>query len=114
MWRGLILLALMGCGTEANHLGSPLSWAVSGPVSLVENSVYDARRRAVAGFLADHRDAVLADVDTGGGPALDAAFDLARVPAPQRGQVTARLQKDRALLAQTADALLISLMVSGA
>lgn len=113
MWRGLILLALMGCGTEANHLGSPLTWAVSGPVTLVENTVYDARRRAVAGFLADHRDAVLADIDASGGPMLDAAYDLAQVPGAQRTQVTAQFQRDRALLTREPDALLISLMVSG-
>lgn len=107
------LVALGACGTEANHLGNPLLWPVTLPVSAVEEAVYGARRAEVSDYVADQYPALLADIRASGGPTLATAFDLARVPPETRAVVTARMAGDIALYEADPEALVVALMVSG-
>ncbi|WP_424970211.1 hypothetical protein [Dinoroseobacter sp. S76] len=107
------LVALGACGTEANHLGNPLLWPVTLPVSAVEEAVYSARRAEVSSFVAANYPALLDEIRASGGTTLSEAFDLARVPAASRAEVTARFAEDIALYEADQEALVVALMVSG-
>lgn len=109
----LALLALAGCSTEANHLGNPLLLPVTGLATAAENAVYNARRREVSALVTSDFPAVTADLRAGGGPALAAAMDAARIPEESRPGVTALLQSDIALYASDPEALVVALMVLG-
>ncbi|MEM1078309.1 MAG: hypothetical protein AAGI09_07250 [Pseudomonadota bacterium] len=109
----LCLVALGACGTEANHLGNPLLWPVTLPVSAVEEAVYSARRAEVSGFVAEAYPTLLDEIRAAGGPTLSEAFDVAKVPAAARTEVTARFIQDVALFERDQEALVVALMVSG-
>lgn len=80
--KRLWLLLLAGCTGEANHMGTPLDWAVSGPATIVDNAFYGARRERVRNFLAAE--------GRGFGPTQ--LWELSGTPEANRAQVLAELK----------------------
>ncbi|WP_428540125.1 hypothetical protein [Profundibacter sp.] len=109
------VLALGGC--DMGHLGNPLMWPGMAVGSAVENTTYNARRKKVSDHVNAHQFEILTDIGVGGGPALDKAFDLARIQTTNRAQVLRTLQKEIAMYrpntAEAREQLVIALMVNG-
>ena len=77
-------------------------------------SADSARRGATELAVKDRFAAILAEIDAGGGPALTAAFDAARVPVAERPARTLQLQGDLGLYAANPGALVSALLTFGA
>lgn len=114
--RAAFLLAALGlsaCSGEANHLGNPLLWPVTGAATAAENAAYQQRRGQVEVFVKTNHPALMAEIDAGGGPVLDEAMDLAGIPPGDRPARRLQLGGDRAIYADNPGALVVALMVYG-
>lgn len=108
-----LCLCLTGCGSQANHLGHPLSWPVALPVSAFDNAIYGARRARVSNLVAAEHRALVSQIRADGGATLSHAYDLARIPKETRPAVTAQLRDDVRLYDRDPEALVVALMVLG-
>lgn len=104
---------LAGCTGEANHLGNPLLWPITGAATAAENLAYQRRRGAVEVFVKTNHPALMAEIEAGGGPTLSQAMELAGIPEADRPARTIQLRADRALYADNPGALVVALMVYG-
>ena len=84
-------MGLAGCSAGPSHV--PPLWQLPGAAvsSAVSNAAYDARRSAVKRLVTRDEAALVAEIDRGGGPALDRAMDAARIPPGDRAGVVAEL-----------------------
>lgn len=105
------LIALTACSNDANHLGNPLMLPVSGISTAFGNAAYAQRRGRVEVLVKSNYAAIMADIRSGGGPALSAAFDTAGVPIADRPARIIQLQSDIALYQASPGALVTALMV---
>ncbi len=84
----LLPLLLIGCSSnDSSHLPSifQLPGAIIG--SSVENAIYNAKRRKVEAYVAQHYLAIRQDVLNGGGKSLDGALDTAGEKTDTSGEV---------------------------
>ncbi len=110
----LFLLPLLaGCSGEANHLGNPLLWPVTGLSTAAENAAYNARRGQVEVIVKTNFDQIIADIVAGGGDVLTQAMDTARIPDADRPARVLQMQRDLALYQGNPGALVVALMVYG-
>lgn len=89
----VVLLIFPACasGNDGSHLPRP--WEVPGAVigGGIENSLYKARRQRVKAHIAANFDAIMAEMPDGNGPALERAFELAKVRTDKRPQITSEV-----------------------
>ncbi|MDX8348631.1 hypothetical protein SLH49_11615 [Cognatiyoonia sp. IB215446] len=104
---------LAACSQEANHLGNPLLLPVSGVSTAIGNAAYNERRGRVEVIVKSNFDAIIADINAGGGPVLTEAMDAAGIPAADRPARIIQLQSDLGLYAVNPGALVVALMVYG-
>lgn len=109
----IALATLTACTQEDNHLGNPLSLPGAGLSTVVGNTAYNQRRGRVELIVKSNYDAVLADINAGGGPVLTEAMDAAGIPAADRPTRMLQLQSDMGLYANNPGALVVALMVYG-
>jgi hypothetical protein len=74
---------------------------------------YAARRGAVELAVKGNWPAIIAEIQSGGGPALTQAMDAAGVPAQDRPARIIQLQQESAIYAANPGALVSALMVYG-
>ena len=91
IWFGVILV-LGAC--DMGHLGNPVMWPGMAVGSGLENASYNARRRQIQDHVALHYSEVLADIRSGGGPALTLGADLAHVPPKAHPELIRVLKTD--------------------
>lgn len=108
-----MILALGACTGEANHLGNPLLWPITGLATAAENAAYNQRRGQVEVIVKSNFPAILDDIRAGGGPILSDAMDKAGVPATDRPARITQMQGDLGLYATNPEALVVALMVYG-
>lgn len=77
----ILILLLMGCSGEANHLGNPLTWPVSGAATALSNATYQARRDRVSRYLERNHTQIQAEARTSHGAAFAELARLARISA---------------------------------
>lgn len=109
----LVLIPLAACSNEANHLGNPLLLPISGLGTLAENAVYDHRRGKVETLVKSKYPEILSQIEAGGGPYLDQAMTLARIPQADRPARLIQLKSDLSIYRSSPDALVVALMVYG-
>ena len=80
----VLMVGGSGCSPEPSHL--PPLWQLPGAAvsGVFENAAYDARRDRVKALVTLRERALIAEIDGGGGPALNDAMNAARVPAAKR------------------------------
>ncbi|WP_341222693.1 hypothetical protein [Loktanella salsilacus] len=100
-------LGLLAACNSAGEVQNPFT----GVTSALNAS--DTQRGAVELAVKSEFPAILAQVDAGGGPALNAAFDAAGVPIEDRPARTIQLQRDAGLYASNPGALASTLLVWG-
>jgi hypothetical protein len=108
-----LLTLLAACSNDPNHLGNPIWLPVSGIGTGVENAAYRQRRGQVELIVKSNFDAIVDDINAGGGPVLTEAMDAARVPAADRPARILQMQADMGLYAGNPGALIVALMVYG-
>ena len=100
----------------------PPLWQVPGAAvaSAVENAAYGTRRDAVKRHVTRDEAALIADIDRGGGSALDEAMDAARIPVERRAQLAGELRNEPGVYRRRDDpglldieAVTVALMVYG-
>jgi len=85
---------LCGCaGTEANHIGNPLLLPIGAVTTGVENSVYNARRKRVADYVAANHASLRADVLAGEGLVLEGLFKVAKTPKAKQAALLQELYR---------------------
>lgn len=84
--------------------------ALSSPAA---TAAYQQRRGAVELIVKAEQAAVLTDIANGGGPALTAAMDAARIPPADRPARLIQLEGDRGLYEVNPGALVTALMLYG-
>lgn len=109
----LCLIPLMGCSTDPNHLGNPLTWPASALNTGLNNAFYNARRDRVEAYVQDNQSRILANVVANGGAFLDQAAFLAHVRPPRRAELLRALQADLPLYGRDAEAMVVAFMVHG-
>lgn len=110
---GFIALALVGCSTNApSHVPNPILLPVYAAGNAIQNASYNARRTSVKSHVTRHFALIQQDIRNGGGPSLQAGYDLARVAVDRRPALTAMLAREPNL-AKDPEALTVSLMVHG-
>ncbi len=109
----LALVLLTGCGSEANHLGNPLAWSVTGLATAAENAAYTERRGRVEVIVKTNFDRIIADITAGGGDVLTEAMDTARIPDADRPARVLQMQRDLGLYEANPGALVVALVVYG-
>ncbi len=102
----LFILLLAGC---TNGFQLP----VNALTSAEENAIYQARQAEVEIIVKSEFDAVISDIQTGGGPTLTRAFDAAGIPAEERATRAFQLNKDLGLYAGNPGALVTAIMLYG-
>lgn len=108
---GIAMLA--ACSVEPRHVPNPLLLPGSALQNSAQNAAYQRRRGAVEFFVKDNHPRLMAEVDRGGGPYLEEAMALAKVPPASREALKLALRGDRALYAASPDAMVVTLMVYG-
>lgn len=85
-----LALTLIAC-TGASHIPPP--WEIPGAVigTTIGNARYEAKRKKVKTYLADHYDIILAQLNSGGGANVHEAYRLANVPAGELAKLTQEL-----------------------
>ena len=78
-----------------------------------ENAIYQQRRGKVEVIVKSEFDAVISDIQSGGGPTLTRAFDEAGVPDEERATRAFQLNNDLGLYAGNPGALVTAIMVYG-
>lgn len=110
----LCALALAGCDPgQPGHPGNPLLLPGHAVGNAARNATYNARRAKVELHVKTHHPAMIAEIETGGGPVLDEAMDLAGVAQKDREILVLRLLSDLALYRNSPDALVVALMAHG-
>ena len=109
----LFLVFIAGCSNEANHLGNPFLLPVNALTSATENAIYQQRRGKVEVIVKSEFDAIISDIQSGGGPTLTRAFDEAGVPDEERATRAFQLNNDLGLYAGNPGALVTAIMVYG-
>ncbi|MEO1640622.1 MAG: hypothetical protein AAFU41_15375 [Pseudomonadota bacterium] len=112
-WLIVAMVLVSGCSGEANHLGNPLTLPFSGAATVIGNAAYEKRRAQVEVVVKSNFDAILADIDAGGGPALTKAMDTAQIPHSDRPTRITQMRGDLPLYAASPAALVTALMVYG-
>ena len=107
------LVPLAACTGEANHLGNPFTLPSSGIANSIDNAAYNERRGQVEVFVKTNHPALISEIAIGGGPLLNEAFELARVPASDRPARRIQLQSDVSLYKTAPGSLVTALMVYG-
>ncbi len=105
--------ALAACSLEPRHVPNPLLLPGYALQNSAQNAVYNRRRGTVEFFVKDNHPRLMSEISAGGGPYLDEAMALARVPPAARDALELELRGDRRLYATSPDALVITLMVYG-
>ena len=84
-------MGMAGCSTGPSHV--PPLWQLPGAAvsSVVSNAAYDARRSDVKRLVTRDERAMIAEIERGGGSALDRAMDAARIPPGKWEEVVAEL-----------------------
>lgn len=114
-----LLLSLIGicvltaCSLEPRHVPNPLLLPGQALQTAAQNAVYNRRRGAVEFFVKDNHPRLMAEIERGGGPYLDEAMAMAKVPPASREALKLDLRGDRRLYASSPDALVVTLMVYG-
>ncbi|PIB24633.1 hypothetical protein BFP76_05480 [Amylibacter kogurei] len=111
----LLYITLAGCVSNApNHLGNPLTWPVQAITTGAQNGAYNHRRALVKKFVIDNHDTIQADVQNGGGDAINSAMDLTRVKTQNRAALITDLRDQQDLYFGTdPEPLVVALMVHG-
>lgn len=109
----IALIALTGCSQEPNHIGNPLLLPISGLSTAFGNAAYNERRGRVEVIVKSNYNAILDDINAGGGPVLTEAMDAAGIPEGDRPTRIIQLQSDMGLYANNPGALVVALMVYG-
>ena len=104
----LIALPLLAACSEG---GTFLNLPANAITSPTENAIYQQRRGAVELIVKSQFDAVLSDIQSGGGPVLTQAFDAAGVPDQDRATRAFQLNKDIGLYTGNPGALVTAIMV---
>ena len=104
---------LAACSGEANHLGNPLLWPVTGLATAAENAAYNQRRGQVEVIVKSNHPQIIADIVAGGGDVLTDAMTAARIPDVDRPARVLQMQRDLALYESNPGALVVALMVYG-
>lgn len=93
MFKHLPLFALLffpacASGNDGSHLPRP--WEIPGAVigGGIGNSLYKAKRRRVKSHITANFDAIMAQMPVGSGPQLERGFELAKIKAEKRPQLT--------------------------
>ncbi|WP_342075694.1 hypothetical protein [Yoonia sp. SS1-5] len=107
------LLLLAACSGEANHLGNPLLWPLTGAQTAAENLVYQQRRGEVEILVKSNFAAITRELEVGDGPTLQTAMATAGIPENERPARLLQLRGDRALYQSNPGALVTALMVYG-
>lgn len=102
----LLFVLLAGC---SNGFTLPINALTSSE----ENAIYQARRADVEVIVKSNFDAVIQDIQSGGGPTLTEAFDAAGIPAEDRATRAFQLNNDLGLYAGNPGALVTAIMVYG-
>lgn len=89
MRRAICLSALLlaSACSEANHLGNPLTWPISGLATAIENAAYDRQRGIVKSWLTAHADGLRKERFNG--PLM--AELLATIPSHHRERVRSEI-----------------------
>ncbi|NSX55269.1 hypothetical protein [Parasulfitobacter algicola] len=104
---------LLGCTNEASHVPNVLllpGYAVS---TAIENAAYYRKRDQVEVFVKNNHPSLINEILTGGGPLLQEAMKIARVPMSEREALLLELQENKNLYAENAEAMVVTLMVHG-
>lgn len=107
----LLLCLLTGCATGPNHLGNPLTLPFRAVAGGVDNAAYNRTRGQVEIFVKTNHPAIITDLESGGGPTLTQAFDLAQVPIAIRAPHTLQMQSDLQLYRANLGATVVAIMV---
>lgn len=107
----VFLTLTAACSGEANHIGNPLLLPINAISTGLGNAAYAQTRGQVEVFVKTNHPALIADIQSGGGDTLTAAFDIANVPTAVRAPHTLQLQSDLALYRTNLDALVVAIMV---
>ncbi len=86
---------------------------ISGLTNAIQNGAYQQRRGDVEVFVKTNHPALLENIATGSGPALDQAMNLANIAIPDRAARKTQMQGDLELYSQNLEALIVALMVYG-
>ena len=100
----LLFVILAGC---TNGFTLP----VNALTSAEENAIYQSRQAEVEIIVKSDFDAVIRDIQTGGGPTLTQAFDAAGIPAEERATRAFQLNNDIGLYAGNPGALVTAIMI---
>lgn len=104
------LLAVAACGENPVQLFNPFT----GDAITINPQGYSERRGMVELEVKDRFGEVLANIETGGGPALTRALDAAAVPSDERPARILQLQGDIEVYRGNPDALITQLLLFGA
>ena len=87
-----MMVALAGCSGAPSHV--PPLWQLPGAAvsTAFGNAAYAERRNAVKDLIVAHDTFILREIDANGGPNLDAAMQVAGIPAERRPDVLAELR----------------------
>lgn len=77
-------MLLTACGSEANHLGNPLTLPIHGATTAISNAAYQARRDRVSSYLSNNRSAIQAEAQGTPGTAFSGLMQVARIPETTR------------------------------
>lgn len=79
------VIFLTACSNrETSHLPSPIQLPGAAISSVIENTLYSAKRNKVEAYVARHYLALRHDALLGGGPTIEGALDSARIKGLQR------------------------------
>jgi hypothetical protein len=80
----------------------------------IENGIYNNRRKKVKRHITTHFLQISNEVRIGGGPYLQQAMDLARIPAERRSKLLSELQSNSKLyFGKDIEPLVVAVMVHG-
>jgi len=114
MSRALVLLVVLAaCSNEASHVPNPVLLPGHAISAGLHNVAYNARRRPVSALVTQNHAELVTEISAGGGPVLDQAMALARVPVSRRPELQARLREDLDLYRRDPEALTVAIMVQG-
>ena len=116
---GLLGLGLAGCQSGgANHIPPPWQYPGAAIGSVIENTAYKARRRKVERFTADNYEAVVTDIQSGGGATLTHVLGISRVPLSRHPELRVAIMDDPNIYfsgprPQNIERLVVAIMVHG-
>ncbi|PJI91777.1 hypothetical protein BC777_0617 [Yoonia maricola] len=112
-WPLITILLTAACSQEANHLGSPFLWPMTGASTVIGNAAYEKRRGEVELIVKSNYEEIKTDIRAGGGPVLTKSMDAAGIAERDRPARIIQLQSDMGLYQTTPGALVTALMVYG-